>query len=124
MVAVSRLQHRLFLESGTTGRAFWVLSVARALPGSPCCWTCPPRSSGAARRPAARATPPHQRLPASAPSERPCTRTGSVTLRSWLRRLLLLLSQQRGGRERLLGVSSPARLSRCRLLAAKEKSLC
>lgn len=56
--------------------------------------------------------------------ERPCTRTSSVTLRSWLRRLLLLLSQQRGGRERLLGVSSPARLSCCRLLAAKEKSLC
>lgn len=56
--------------------------------------------------------------------ELPCTRTGSVTLRSWLRRLPLLLSQQRGGRERLLGVSSPARLSRCRLLSAKEKSLC
>lgn len=56
--------------------------------------------------------------------ERPCTRTSSVTLRSRLRRLLLLLSQQRGGQERLLGVSSPARLSCCRLLAAQEKSLC
>lgn len=41
--------------------------------------------------------------------ERACTRSSSVTLRSWLRRLLL--SQQRGGQERLLGVSSPARLS-------------
>lgn len=56
--------------------------------------------------------------------ERPCTCTSSVTLRSWLRWMLLLLSQQRGSQERLLGVSSPARLSCCRLLAAKEKSLC
>lgn len=56
--------------------------------------------------------------------ERPCTCTSSVTLRSWLRWMLLLLSQQRGGQERLLGVSSPARLSCCRLLAAKEKTLC
>lgn len=56
--------------------------------------------------------------------ERPCSRTSSVTLSSWLRRLLLLLSQQRGGQERLLGVSSPSRLSCCRLLAAKDKSHC
>lgn len=49
MVAVSRLQHRLFLESGTTGRAFWVLSVARCAPGR--CWRHCARQRAAAGLP-------------------------------------------------------------------------
>lgn len=138
MLAFFRLCHRLLLDNGTTGRPSslasfcgpeyrtQVLEARRSaardrrllpLPGPP----------GA---PAWRRVLLRQRLGSRSGSqplrlpERPCTSTSSVTLRSWLRRLLLLLSQQRGGQERLLGVSSPARLSCCRLLAAKEKSLC
>ena len=140
MLAFCGLAHKLLLENGTKGRDLWVPPVARGGLGrcsrnragqrsanrSSCCRTGPWRSSGAARRGVLQ----RGRLRGCSGSgplrlpERPCTRTSSVTLRSWLRRLLLLLSQQRGGQERLLGVSSPARLSCCRLLAAKEKSLC
>lgn len=91
-------------------------------PRSSRCRTGPRRSQGARSRSAGAWAA--EQLSASAPPERLGTRTSSVTPSSWLRRLLLLLPQQRGGQERLLGVSSPARLSRCRLLDAKEKSLC
>ncbi|XP_032011517.2 uncharacterized protein LOC116469907 [Hylobates moloch] len=135
-LAFSRLRHdRLLFENGTRGRALWppLASVVfeagganlragrSAAAGSSRSRASPGRSGSGARCPAAGPPERQKWLPACAPA---CTRTRSVTPGSWLLGLLLLLSQQRGGRERLLGVSSPARPACCRLLAAKEESLC
>lgn len=135
-LAFSRLGHRLLLENGIQAELSGFLlsppmsevgaggeARSRERPPAPPA-AGPARGARAAQCPAAPAPQRQQRLRPLRLPERPCTHTSSVTLRSWLRRLLLQLSQQRGGPERLFGVSSPARLCCCRLLAAKEKSLC
>lgn len=125
-----------FRERGTGG-ALWVPSVAppmsevgaggkarsRERPPAPPA-AGPARGARAAQCPAAPAPPRQKRLRPLRLPERPCTHTSSVTLRARLRRLPLQPAQQRGGQERLFGVSSPARLSCCRLLAAEAKSVC
>lgn len=123
MPALSRFRLRLPFESGTTGRARGVPSASLGGEAGAGC-TAPGSARPRLLRRAAICGAggwAAERLPASAPPRAPLHPHRSVTLRAWLRRRLLLLSQQRGGRERLLGVSSPARLSCCRLLAAKEK---
>lgn len=90
------------------------------LPALPCSSTGLWRSGGPGRGVLQRATPPHQRLRASALSRAPRIRTGSVTLRRWLRRLpLLLFSKEAPGSASSGFLPRPP--SGCRLLAAKEK---
>lgn len=117
MLAFSRLYHKLLLENGTAGRPSSLASFCRPgygrqvleaqrsaardhrlllLPDPPAAFAT--RRVLQRQHPGGRSGSQPLRLP-----ERPCTSTSSVTLRSWLRRLPLPLSQQSGGQELLLG---------------------